>query len=174
MSSRGRLYFVSVSLNVQNVPYKTQLVDQTSVNAETSYKKSPRTAVDTSQCLLSHLSQVYWLVSVLLAISYVVILYSATQFFHEKRFVCGAIYFVWVKHGFTTVDIFIVKAVTCVVLRTHIHCKKILCICQSQFLVCSVSKMKQGLLFFEETAGGQDIFSICCRHYSLFVTFLCP
>ena len=111
---------------------------------------------------------------VLLAISYVVILYSATQFFHEKRFVCGAIYFVWVKHGFTTVDIFIVKAVTCVVLRTHIHCKKILCICQSQFLVCSVSKMKRGLLFFEETAGGQDIFSICCRHYSLFVTFLCP
>jgi len=55
MSSSGRLYFVSISLNVQNVPYKTQLVDQTSVNAETSYKKSPRTAVDISQCLLSHL-----------------------------------------------------------------------------------------------------------------------
>jgi hypothetical protein len=34
--------------------------------------------------------------------------------------------------------------------------------------------MKRGSLFFEETGGGQDIFSICCHHYSLFMTFWCP
>jgi hypothetical protein len=75
MSSTGWLYFVSISLNVQNVPCKTQLVDQTSINSETSYKNPPpRTAVDTSQCLLRHLAQVHWLASVLLGTCYVVIL----------------------------------------------------------------------------------------------------
>ena len=78
MSSRGWLYFVSISLNVQNVPYKTQLVGQTSINAKQAIISPPpllsHTAVDTSQCLLGHLTQVHWLASVLLAVSYVVIL----------------------------------------------------------------------------------------------------
>jgi hypothetical protein len=34
------LYFVSISLNVQNVPYKTQLIDQTSIKAETSIQEA--------------------------------------------------------------------------------------------------------------------------------------
>jgi hypothetical protein len=62
MSSRGWLYFVIMSLNVHNVPYKTQHVGQTSVNAETSiYGKKPHSAaaLDTSHHLLSHLAQVH-------------------------------------------------------------------------------------------------------------------
>ena len=50
-------------------------------------------------------------------------------------------------------DTLIVTAVECGVLKTHMHCKKILCICQNQFCVCSVLKMKWGPLFLEETVG---------------------
>ena len=155
MSSRGWLYFDSISLNIQNVPYKTQHVVQTSINSEANHKSlpSPCTAMDTSQCLLSHLAIVHWLASVLLAVSYVVILYLTTRFFHEKGFMCGEIYFLWVKHGSNRVDVLIVKAVKCRVLRTNTHCKKVLCVCQSHLFMFNVSKMKWGRLFFEETAG---------------------
>ena len=64
---------------------------------------------------------------VLLATSYVVILYSTTRFFHKKGFMYGAIYFLWVKHGSTWLDTSVVKAVECGVLKTGMHCKKILC-----------------------------------------------
>ena len=82
---------------------------------------------------------------------------------------CGAIYFLQVEHCSTLVDTLTVTAVECGVLKTHMHCKKILCVCQNQFCVCSVLKMKWGPLFVEDTLG-QDILSICC-HYTLFMTF---
>jgi len=66
---------------------------------------------------------------------------------------CGVIYFLQFKHCSSWVDTIIVTAVECGVLKTHTHYKKILCICQSQFCVCIVLKMKWGPLFLEETVG---------------------
>ena len=103
------------------------------------------------QRLPSHVAQVHWLAVVLLATGCVIILYSKTVFFHKNRFMCGVIYFLQFKHCSTWVDTVTVIAVECGVLKTHMHCKKILCICQSQFCVCSVLKMKWGPLFLEET-----------------------
>jgi hypothetical protein len=51
------------------------------------------------------------------------------------------------------VNTLIVTAVECGVVKTHMHCKKILRICQNPFCVCGVLKMKWGPLFLEETVG---------------------
>ena len=43
----------------------------------------------------------------------------------------------------------------CGVLKTHMHCKKILCICQNQFCMFSILKMKWGSIVLGRDCGGR-------------------
>lgn len=60
----------------------------------------------------------------------------------------------------------IVTAVECGMLKTHMHSKKILCICLNEFYVCSVLKMKWGPLFLEETVGAGHFQNLLSLHIS--------
>ena len=86
---------------------------------------------------------------------------------------CGVIYFLQFKHCSTWVYTIIVTAVERGVLKTQTHYKKILYICQNQFCVCSVLKMKWGPLFLEETVGAGHFQHLLSLHivYDIFGVF---
>jgi hypothetical protein len=69
------------------------------------------------------------------------------------------------------VDRLIVKTVEYGVLKTHMHCTKILCILRIWFLSAVSRKQIVGPLFFEEIGGAGNKFGIYCN-YTLFMTFL--
>jgi len=61
-----------------------------------------------------------------------------TWYLHRKGFMCWSVCLLWMKHCVTWVDTLIVKTVEYSVLKTHIRCRRILCV---WCLVHTLSKM---------------------------------
>jgi hypothetical protein len=154
---------------LQDVPYKTQTEDQTSVNTERSTYETTVPSHKHFQPLPSRSAQVRSLSSVLLADSWEAILYSTL--FSSQEAICVLDNLrLQTKHGFTWVDSLVFSTAEYGMLKSHIHCIKIICICQTGFQSAKCWERIVGHFFFEKVGGGLfSAFAIISHFCDLFI-----
>jgi len=77
------------------------------------------------------------------------------------------------KHGFTWVDTLVFNTTEYGMLKSHIHCIKIICICQTGFQSAECWERIVGPFFFVETGGGGVIFRIFYDYTFLWHFYCC-